>query len=452
MGLLVKLVVLVVAILVGYLYMSLTAVPPVPKLESKWWGRGQPQRVDQSIRPFKINIPQKDLDDLKQRLMQVPDLTPPLEGIGFEYGFNSKYLQDVVQYWRDKYDWRQRENFLNSLPQFKTYVDGLDMHFIHVKPKNVPANTRVLPLLLLHGWPGSIREFYSIIPLLTTPRSGVDFVFEVVVPSLPGYGFSQGAAKPGLGPAHIAIVMKNLMKKLGFDKFFAQGGDWGSLISSNLAALYKKDILGIHLNFCGSRSPISNLKWMLGSLWPTLIVDEKYVDRMYPVSTKFAYLLKESGYMHIQSTKPDTVATALRDSPVGLAAYILEKFSTWTNPEWMSRPDGGLTVKYKLDDLLDNIMIYWLSGSITTSVRIYSESFSKEDTDIQTVPLEVPTACAIFPHEIIYQPETMLRDRYKNLVQVNHLPRGGHFAAFEEPKLLADDVWSAVKIMLQKEK
>ncbi|KAJ8877463.1 hypothetical protein PR048_021918 [Dryococelus australis] len=432
MGLLVKLVVLLVAILVGYLYMSLTAVPPVPKLESKWWGRGQPQRVDQSIRPFKINIPQKALNDLKQRLKQVPDLTPPLEGIGFEYGFNSKYLQDVVQYWRDKYDWRQRENFLNSLPQFKTYVDGLDMHFIHVKPKNVPANTRVLPLLLLHGWPGSIREFYSIIPLLTTPRSGVDFVFEVVAPSLPGYGFSEGAAKPGLGTARTTVVIKNLMDRLGHDRFYVQGGDWGSFIASTMAAMYKDNrsvapslgntdqvlrrgrrggrrrnpsssssrsadrsaearhrhaiphcraVVGVHLNFCFVETALSNLKWVLGSLWPTLIVDKEYVGRMYPVGAKFTNILKESGYMHIQATKPDTVAMALRDSPVGLAAYILEKFSTWTNPEWESRPDGGLTAKYKLDDLLDNIMIYWLSGSITTSVRLYSEHFGKENRE-----------------------------------------------------------------------
>ncbi|XP_063219742.1 juvenile hormone epoxide hydrolase 1-like isoform X2 [Bacillus rossius redtenbacheri] len=416
MGLLAKLVVLLAAILVGYLYKTLNTVPSMPKLESKWWGRGQPQRVDQSIRPFKINIPQKTLDDLKARLKRAPELTPPLEGVGFEYGFNSEYLQEVVRHWHDKYTWREREALLNSLPQFKTYVDGLDLHFIHAKPKSVPTGTRVLPLLLLHGWPGSVREFYGLIPLLTTPRTGVDFVFEVVAPSLPGYGFSEGASKPGLGPAQVAVVMKGLMNKLGFDKFYAQGGDWGSAIVSYLGALYKDEVLGIHLNFCMSNRPISNLKWILGSLWPTLVADEKYVDRMYPVGAKFSNLVKESGYLHIQATKPDTVSVALRDSPVGLAAYILEKFSTWTNPAWQSRRDGGLTVKYQLDDLLDNIMIYWVTGSITTSMRLYSEHFNQQNLAI---------------HE------------YRRLVQVSHLARGGHFAAFEEPRLLADDVWAA---------
>lgn len=183
---------------------------------------------------------QQILHDLQIRLDLYSHITPPLENINFEYGFNTNYLKKVVEFWKTKYNWREREVFLNSFPHFKTYVDGLDLHFIHVKPQKVDKNIRVLPLLLLHGWPGSVREFYELIPLLTTPQKNVDFVFEVIVPSLPGYGFSEGASKPGLGPAQVAVVMKNLMDRLGFKKFYAQGGDWGALIVSHLGTLFPK--------------------------------------------------------------------------------------------------------------------------------------------------------------------------------------------------------------------
>nr|CAD7193995.1 unnamed protein product [Timema douglasi] len=352
------------AIGIGSLYNKLTSVPPLPKLESTWWGPGQPHNVDKSIRPFRINISQEVLDDLNTRLQHVK-LTPPLEGIGFQYGFNTDYLKKVVDFWRTKYNWREREAYLNSFPQFKTQVDGLDLHFLHVKPKQVPPSTRVLPLLLLHGWPGSVREFYEIIPLLTTPREGVNFVFEVVVPSLPGYGFSEGASKPGLGAAQMAVVFKDLMARLGFDKFYLQG-------------------------------------------------------------------------------------VALTDSPVGLAAYILEKFSLGTNAKFRSKSDGGLTHKFQLADLLDNVMIYWVTGSITTSVRLYSEGFSRAQRElgILSIPTKVPTACVWFPNEIRYYPEYFLREKYHNLLQNSHMKQGGHFAAMEEPKLLAEDIFSAIKIML----
>lgn len=172
---------------------------------------------------------------LDRFLRRVP--TPPLENQGFQYGFNTDYLRTVVTFWRNKYQWKEREAYLNQFPQFKTNVNGLDLHFIRVTPK-ATSGKKVLPLLLLHGWPGSVREFYDIIPLLTTPRNDADFVFDVIVPSLPGYGFSQGSAKTGLGAAQIAVVMKNLMKRVGFDKFYIQGGDWGALIGKNMGTLY----------------------------------------------------------------------------------------------------------------------------------------------------------------------------------------------------------------------
>nr|CAD7571340.1 unnamed protein product [Timema californicum] len=414
MGLLQKIVAVgigITAISVWYLYKNLTATPPQPNLQSTWWGPGKARKMDESIRPFKINISQEILDDLSDRLELLPDLTPPLEGIGFQYGFNTQYLKKIVTFWHEEYNWREREAYLNSFPQFKTQVDGLDLHFLHVKPK------------------------------------------QVVVPSLPGYGFSEGASKPGLGTAQMAVVFKDLMARLGFDKFYLQGGDWGAIIGSNMATLYQDNVLGFHSNMCFVNTLLSNLKMLLGSLWPTLVVEEELVHRMYPLSKTYSNLILEMGYMHIQATKPDTIGVPLRDSPVGLAAYILEKFSTWTNPAWQTRPDGGLTEKFNLTNLLDNIMIYWVTGSITTSVRLYSESFSKAQfaLGLDSIPTKVPTACAMFPFELAYQPESFLKDKYHNLVQFHNMPRGGHFAAFEEPRLLADDIWSAVKL-IQKQK
>ncbi|XP_067008639.2 juvenile hormone epoxide hydrolase 1 [Anabrus simplex] len=440
------------AVSIGVLWSFISQPAPIPELEPTWWGPGAARKDDTTIKPFKINVSNEVLDDLHDRLELLPTLKPPLEGANFRYGFNTNYLKSVVEFWSQKYNWRDREAFLNKLPQFKTQVSGLNLHFIHAKPKEVPKGTKVLPLLLLHGWPGSIREFYGLIPLLTTPRKDANFVFEVIAPSLPGYGFSDGAAKQGLGAAQIAVVFKSLMERLGFQQFYLQGGDWGAIITANMATLYPKSILGLHSNMCFINTPLSNVKRLIGSLWPTLLVEEAHVDKMYPLSKTFSYLIEESGYMHLQASKPDTIGVALSDSPAGLAAYILEKFSTWTDPSWRSLPDGGLTKKFALVDLLDNIMIYWVSESITTSMRLYSETFNKAQLSLNmdSVPTPVPTACAVFPNELSYTPKCLLEEKFKNIVKFTHMERGGHFAAFEEPELLADDVFDAVKIMRSK--
>jgi len=440
------------AVGIGYIFYTVNQVPPVPELKSTWWGAGQPRKLDESIRSFKVNISDDILHDLQIRLDLHSHLTSPLENVNFEYGFNTNYLKKVVEFWKTKYNWREREVFLNSFPHFKTYVDGLDLHFIHVKPQNVDKNTDVLPLLLLHGWPGSVREFYDIIPLLTTPRKGVNFVFEVIAPSLPGYGFSEGASKPGLGAAQMAVVMKNLMERIGFKKFYIQGGDWGAIIASHIGTLFPKSALGVQSNMCFVNSVSSNVKRFIGSFWPTLIVDEAHVDKLYPLGKHFADIMEEMGYMHLQATKPDTVGVALRNSPVGLAAYLLEKFSTWTEKSWRSLPDGGLTRKFRLTDLLDNVMIYWVTGSITTSMRLYSETFSKAQfaLKLDSIPTTTPTGCAAFPNELAYQSKCLLQEKYLNLVRFTDMPQGGHFAAFEVPEPLADEVWETVKIIRSK--
>lgn len=341
--------------------------------------------------------------------------------------------------------------FFFRYSQFMTNIQGLDIHFLHVKPKKTPPGVKVLPLLVLHGWPGSVRELYDVIDELTTPVEGKDVVFEVIAPSLPGYGWSQGAVRPGLGAGQIGIIFKGLMRRLGHDKFYVQGGDWGALIGSVMGTLMPDKVLGLHLNMCAVSTPITFIKQWLAAWWPALVYR---ADEMYMKGPKefFAFIMEESGYMHLQATKPDTAAAGLSDSPAGLAAYILEKFSTWTNPDQRELPDGGLLKSephYPLENLLDNVMIYWVTGSVATSMRLYSENFSRaqQALALDFIPVKVPTACARFRHELLHQPDALLRDHFFNLVRSKDFSDGGHFAAMQLPKVLAKDVREAIADM-----
>ncbi|KAK5642977.1 hypothetical protein RI129_009144 [Pyrocoelia pectoralis] len=448
MSFLKKLFLLLFTIFIIYLGITINSsleLPPLPNFDSEYWGPGKSIKDSDAIRPFKINVPDQVLEVLKTKLSQPHALTPPLEGIQQQYGMNTNLMKEIIEFWKTKYNWREREKFLNQYPQFQTKIQGLNIHFLHVKPTKANGK-QVVPLLMLHGWPGSVREFYEIIPLLTTPQEGQDFVFEVIVPSLPGYGFSEASSKPGLGPPQTAAIFKILMERLGFKKFYIQGGDWGAIIATYYATLYPETLLGLHSNMCGAQTPVTFIKTLIGSFCPSLVIEDKFRDKMYPLSKIYSALLLESGYMHLQSTKPDTVGIALGDSPIGLAAYILEKFTTWTNPEWKNREDGGLKIKYTYTNLLDNVMIYWVTGSITTSMRIYAEQFAQKQRELQLdrYPVMVPAACARFPYELLYQSDYILQDKYKTLVQTNDFSTGGHFAAFEEPQMLSNDVWSAV--------
>ncbi|XP_029168139.1 juvenile hormone epoxide hydrolase 1-like [Nylanderia fulva] len=420
----------------------------VVDLPETFWGPEKNKGASKEIRPFVINTPKSVIDDLNERLAKKRELVEPLEDVAWTYGISTTYLNNILEHWRTKYNWTEREALLNKYPQYKTNIQGLDIHFYRVKPYIPPdrKNIKILPLLITHGWPGSVVEFQKIIPMLTTPRADKDFVFEVIAPSLPGYAFSQAAVRSGLGPPQVAVIFKNLMLRLGFNKFYAQGGDWGSIITKHLGSLFPDNIFGAHMNMCSTLHKSSMIWWLLGAFIPQLVVDNEYYSRMYPLSDHMSRLLEETGYMHIQASKPDTLGAAVGASPVGVAGYILEKFSTWTNNEYKLRPDGGLLEKFTLDELLDNVMLYWITNSLTTSVRIYSEQFNKRhmSSRIDELPIDVPSACAMFPHELAYQSESLLRNTYTNMIQFNHLPRGGHFAAFEEPGLLADDIFEFV--------
>jgi len=306
-----------------------------------------------------------------------------------------------------------------------------------VKPK-VKEGTKVFPLLLLHGWPGSVREFYEILPFLTTP-SKENIAFEVVAPSLPGFGFSEGASKKGLGPEKVAVVLRNLMARLGLNKFYVQGGDWGSVIGSHVVTLYPEHVLGYHSNFIGIRTPLSMIKTAIAAYFPSFFIEEKkYISWMYPYSKYFKFLLQESGYFHQQATKPDTIGIALSNNPVGLAAWILEKFSTATDPDYRKLVDGGFEKDFSLDTVLDNVMIYYLTNSAMTSGRIYKESMTKP-YEMERVAVLSPVGVAHFRNEIMHQFNFLTSEKFKNIVHNGYHEHGGHFAALQVPDVLYQD-------------
>ncbi|KAJ0171812.1 hypothetical protein K1T71_012575 [Dendrolimus kikuchii] len=431
-----------------YVYKVVTTPPEIPKvnMNEHWGPYPLDPKPDLSIRPFKIEFSDAMINDLRERLLHRRSLPPPLENVGFSYGFNSNFLTQVLDYWQNKYNFKERERFLNKYNHYKTKIQGLDIHFIRVKPEIADGIT-VVPLLIMHGWPGSVREFYEIIPLLTTPRPGYKFVFEIIAPSLPGFGFSQGQHRAGLGATDMGVIMHNLMKRLGIDKYYIQGGDAGHSIGSAMATLFPDNVLGFHSNIpMLMNHPLGTFYIILGSLWPSLIEVPELHSRMYPFLDHIMWLIEESGYMHIQATKPDTVGVGLSDSPSGLAAYILEKFSTWTNPEFKKAADGNLLRKFTLTQLLDNVMIYWISNSITTSVRMYAETLNIKEIGkkMELIPTPVPTWGIKFKHELMYQPDFVLKLKYKNYLRSTVVEDGGHFAALENPEIMADDIFEAV--------
>ncbi|XP_034017578.1 epoxide hydrolase 1 isoform X2 [Thalassophryne amazonica] len=428
----------------------------VLKTEDGWWGAGVPPdgEEDTTIRSFKVTTSDEELEDLHQR-MDHTRTVPSLEDSQFNYGFNAQYLQQVVSYWRNTFDWKTQVDKLNQYPHFKTNIEGIDVHYVHVKPTQLPEWKRAVPLLMVHGWPGSFYEFYRMILLLTEPSDPDDLVFEVVCPSIPGFGFSEAPHKKGFNSVCAARIFHKLMKRLGFQQFYAHGGDWGYLICTNMAQLEPQTVKGLHLNFAPAEPTLLVVvSILLGRLFPRLFgftaVD---IRRLYPRADKLLVEpLKESGYMHIQATKPDTAGRGLNDSPVGLAAYILEKFSTWTNRSFRDLDDGGLTRKFHLDDLLTNVMIYWTSGCIISSMRFYKENFGHGVNQPHTkIPVYVSTGFACFPDELMHTPKLWVKQKYRKLLTFTQMASGGHFAAMEEPVLMAQDIQNFCKSVEKKQ-
>lgn len=420
--------------------------PELPVLDQNiWWGDEKDGAEDESISPYEIQFKDDRLQTLLYKLKYRENFTEPLKKAAMTYGMNTNFLNKILDYWLHEYDFVERQKRMNSYPQFITKVQGLDIHFIHVKPD---VNKKIVPLLMLHGWPVNNMEYYYVIPKLMEASKDSDFVFEIIAPSLPGFGYSQGTSKIGLAPYQIGIIFKNLMKRLGFDKFYIHGGDFGEAVGSNMAVMYQDDILGFHTNLPFSYLPQTLMKQMLGALYPPAVVKPKYEKRMYPLFSRFYYIITKLGYFHMQATFPDTIGISLFDSPSGLAAWILT-IMTWTSDaNNIFHDDGRLLKTYNIDDLLDILTIIWDSECIMTSTRIYAEytAVFQDPVTLKILwsPTKVPYAAIKFRHEIIYQPNDFLRDKYKNLVHATTVDYGGHFAAHENPDILAKDIWEAI--------
>jgi len=452
MGLLKWVVILLVPVALAVIISSVYfCSPPVkPELKDGWWGYGEKgsKPASATVDPFEVKVSSDVLADLKARVLKTRYIES-FPQTNFEYGFNSAYLKDVVRYWVEKYNWRDHEKILNSYPQFTTTIEGIQVHFVHVKPAKNADKAR--PLLMVHGWPGSFWEFYKIIPLLVgTDKVVSDIPFELIIPSIPGYGFSEAPHQPGFDASDAARIFDILMRRLGHQRYYVQGGDWGAIIVKIMGQIYDSNIIGVHTNM--AVPPFDScgvfVRLLIGTVFPSLIYTPAEMKTLPSLSQQFITLIRETGYMHIQATKPDTVATGLNDSPVGLAAYILEKFSTWSNPENRFCKDGCITKHFTLDDVLTNVMIYWVTESIAPSQRFYKENLANKKLEqIGRLPLKVPTGVAWFPHELVPTPESLVRTHMENVVQFTVMPDGGHFAAMEKPQLVADDVISFVKIV-----
>ncbi|CAD0205926.1 unnamed protein product [Chrysodeixis includens] len=361
------------------------------------------------------------IKDLRYRLRNHRPFTPPLEGTASTYGYNTNSLETWVSYWANSYNFTAREEHLNQYPHYKTNIQGLDIHFIWIKPK-VKRGVEVLPLLMLHGWTGSIVEFYKAIPLLSEKAKERGFAFEFIVPSLPGFGFSDSTLIQGFGATEMAVMMRNLMHRLGHKKYYLQGGDWGACICNNIASYFPDEVLGYHSNFGISNSLSVPATWFTGSLsegLQKLIEDPSALGRLYPLGTVAKVMMLSSGYFHLQATKPYTIGVAMSDSPAGLLAYIFQLMSMITRHEYEStRDDDGLHLHYSRDELLDNLMVYWVNNAFITSGKIYSEVYNTRNLNngYLEITTPVPTWFIQAKDEFLYMSPEMLKFAFSNIV------------------------------------
>ncbi|UDY34807.1 epoxide hydrolase family protein [Dermatobacter hominis] len=377
------------------------------------------------IVPFTIDVPQEQLDDLANRIRHTR--WPDQETVAgtdepWKQGMPLRAAQELALHWSSGYDWRRVEATLNSFPQFRTVIDGLGIHFLHVRSPQEDA----LPIVLTHGWPGSVVEFLKVIGPLTDPAAhGGDpaDAFHVVVPSLPGYAWSDKPDHTGWGVPRIAAAWEQLMLRLGYDRFGAQGGDWGSMVTLAIGAHHTDHLVGVHTNM-----PL---------VIPSTPPEEMTPTEAAAVAGLDHYMNWDGGYSTQQSTRPQTLGYGLADSPVGQMAWIVEKFWSWTDCD--GDPLNALTA----DELLDNVSVYWLTNSAASSARLYWESFKHVDFS----PIEVPSAISVFPHEIFRTSRRWAETRFSDLRHFDELERGGHFAAFEQPEAFVSQVRSAFRTM-----
>jgi len=372
------------------------------------------------VRPFTLAIPDSEIEDLKQRLARTRWPNPETV-TDWSQGVRLENAQSLISYWEREYDWRRFESELNRFPQFLTEIDGLDIHFIHVKSTNPNA----MPLILTHGWPGSIVEFLKLIGPLTDPVAfggSVEDSFDVVIPSLPGFGFSGKPTETGWTVPRIATAWVELMKRLGYEKWAAQGGDWGSVVTTALGAMQPEGLLGIHLN----------TQYAL----PAQLPETPSPEERHALETVSLYTGDLGAANHLQGTKPETIGIALADSPAGQAAWIYDKFQSKTDNHGLA--EDALST----DDMLDAISLYWFTNSAASSARIYWEN---KGGSFAGPKLTLPVAVTVFPRDIPLFPQSWIEDTYSNLIHYREADKGGHFAALEQPEILVSEIRTGLR-------
>ncbi|BCW05888.1 epoxide hydrolase family protein [Arthrobacter sp. NtRootA1] len=377
------------------------------------------------FRPFSVDVSDEVLADLDRRLAGTrwPDAIP---GSGWTYGADLGYLRELVTYWKDHFDWRAFEKRFNAFPQFTTIIDGQHVHFLHVKSPEAEAK----PLLLLHGWPSSPLEFLKVIGPLSNPVAHggrAEDAFDLVIPSVPGFAFSGPTTEAGWHPGRIADAFAELMTGLGYDTFFAHGGDFGSVLAGQLSVRHPDRVAGLHVTFL-----------VTGGLRPE--DGDPTAEEAQLAADQAVYNMVETGYLALQATKPQTIAYSLVDSPVGLAAWIVEKLNTWTD-------NGGvLESVLSKDEILANIMTYWVTATGGSSGRLYFETGAAGMMGPSSERVESPVAVAIFPHEL-YRATRRVAEHHYNVVRWTPQAKGGHFPALEQPQLLATDIRESLRAM-----
>jgi pimeloyl-ACP methyl ester carboxylesterase len=387
-----------------------------------------------TIRPYHVNVPEEAVADLRQRILNTRWAEKETVNDRSQ-GAQLAKMQELVKYWGTGYDWRKAEAKLNAFPQFVTNIDGLDIHFIHVRSKNPNA----LPMVITHGWPGSVFELTKIIGPLTNPEAyggKAEDAFDVVIPSMPGYGFSGKPTGTGWGADRIGRAWDVLMKRLGYKAYVSSGGDWGSVVADRMAAQKPEGLLGIHVNMPATVPPDIARLLASGSPAPAnLSAKEKAAYN----SLNHLYT-RGAGYAGIMVTRPQTIGYSLSDSPVGLAAFFYDKFADWTYSG--GDPEKSLTK----DEMLDDISLYWLTNTATSGAQLYWENNAN---NFNAVDISIPAAITVFPGEIYQAPKSWAEKSYHKLIYFHEVSKGGHFAQWEEPQLFAEELRAAFKSLRQ---
>ncbi|NMN73828.1 epoxide hydrolase family protein [Rhizobium sp. 57MFTsu3.2] len=390
-------------------------------------GRSIASTDPEAIRPFRVNVPEADLDDLRYRLAHTR--LPENETVSdFSQGVPLRTIKQVLRHWQTNYDWRKVEARINAVPNFITEIDGLDIHFIHVRSKHENA----LPLIVTHGWPGSIVEQLKIIGPLTDPTAhggNASDAFHVVIPSMPGYGFSGKPDATGWGPERIAAAWTTLMRRLGYKNFVAQGGDWGAVVTDMIGVQAPPELLGIHTNMPGAIPVEINNASFAGAPAPEGLSDEE--RRSYD---QLVFFYKHVYYAFLMGTRPQTL-TGLADSPIALATYMLDHDAR--SLELIARSFDGQKEGLSPDDVLDNVTLFWLTNTGVSAARLYWEN---KLAFFAPKGVKVPVAVSVFPDELYQTPRKWAEAAYPNLIHYNKVAKGGHFAAWEQPKLFVDEV------------